>query len=171
MEFDMAKVNNDLRRSKKTFNVVMTTLINSLMKLYPADTTLTFLNDEMKRVSSDSTKDHIPAVKFFTTSNLKTKLVIDGENPLIGDLMLNENEELFSKNVGVSIPPLDALGISEKWPTMQQADKTNVWKILERLIRLSAQVMVGMKISSGTLTEMLKSPEVLKMLEDQGLKK
>lgn len=105
----------DLKMAKKTFNTVCGVLITQLLTLFKDNGTLKFIKDELDRFAKDPKNSHVPAVKYFKTMNLATK--VKPSEPgreagaiVVGELVVRKDPIIFTDAVGVTIPELEALG-------------------------------------------------------------
>ena len=153
---------SDVRRAKKTFNVISKALIDQLLTLYAGDKTLIFLKDEIERCGADRKQDHVPAGNFFNTMNIKTKIIPDQERMVgeeavvVGELVIRKDPRLFTPETGVTIPILEAMGLCEKWPKLSEVNKEMVWGYLVRMAKAAAQVVMGMQILDPKIAEALR---------------
>lgn len=115
MEADTQHAIRDLRLAKKTFNVISGALIDQLLNLFKDNGTLKFIKEELVRFSKDPKNCHVPAVKYFQTMNIPTKIkpVADDEqrSVVVGELIIRKDPVIFTDDVGVKIPELEALGM------------------------------------------------------------
>jgi hypothetical protein len=168
---DKGKAGRDLRVAKKTFNVITNALIDQLLCLFADNGTLRFLKEELQRFASDPRSNHVPAVKYFKTMNLATKVepkAVRGPLPeestiVVGELIIRNDPVIFTDAVGVKIPELEALGMQEKWPLLSKTNQDIVWDYLVRMAKTSAQVVIGMQMVDGTL------PNVVQQLTEKGV--
>ena len=159
---DKANPAKDLRLAKKTFNVITVALIDQLLALFKDDGTLKFIKNEIEQTSKDPKNNHVGAVRFFRAMNLATavKSTIergDDEKIVVGELVLRQDPVIFTDEVGVVIPDLEALNMKDKWPKLSETNKVLVWDYLSRMAKTSAQVVIGMQATSGQLTEIIQT--------------
>ena len=155
----------EIRRAKKTFNVIAVSLIDQILAMFPGEQTLIFFKSEMERLSKDKKKDHVPAANFFSTMNTETNIPPDtsckrdtimGEKVVVGELVIRKDERLFGSETGVSIPAIDALGLKDKWPKLSAANHDMVWDYLIRMAKCSAQVVLGMQMMDPKLQQVMR---------------
>ena len=153
---------SDIRRSKKTFNVLCKTLIEQLLALYPDQPTLRLVLSELARVSSNKKEDHVGCVRYFKTMNQPTKIADpkSGEPVLVGELIMEKDPRLFAEDCGVKVPELDALDMRGKWPSLTAINKEMVWDYLRRMAECSAKVVVGMSVTKQKIEEAMKDENV-----------
>lgn len=162
------KAAKDLKLAKKTFNVITSALMDQLLVLFTNDATLKVLKVELAKFAADLGSNHVPAVKYFTTMNLATKIKskIDDKDDaiVVGELIVRKDPVIFTKDVGVVIPELEALGMQDKWPKLNTANQEMVWDYLIRMAKTSAQVVIGMQMVDGRI------PAIIKDLADKGVR-
>ena len=150
----------ELKRAKKTFNVISVALIDQLLKIFGEEPVLMFFRSEIEKFSKDRADDHVPAANFFGTMNVETKLARESDrmsDPIpVGELIIRKDERLFGPETGVVIPALEALGLCQKWPKLSPANKEMVWGYLIRMAQTSTQVVVGMRMHSGMLKQVVQ---------------
>lgn len=139
----------ELRRAKKTFNVVSTALIDQLLAAFPNEPVLTFFRGEIDKLAADPKTAHVPAANFFATMNVATKIQAtdSDEMTVVGELVVRHDERLFGPECGVVVPALEALGLKAKWPKLSAKEREMVWGYLGRLATHAAQVVVGTQMS------------------------
>ena len=145
---------SEIRRAKKTFNVVSVALIDQLLVLFKEEPKLIFFKEEMQRLSADKKQDHLPAANFFQTMNIETKIEPSGDTKragddgkiVVGELVIRKDDRLFGPEVGVTVAALEVLNLKEKWPKLTQANKDMVWDYLIRMAKSAAQVVFGMQM-------------------------
>ena len=150
----------EVRRAKKTFNIVATSLIDSLIAIFGQETKLVFLKEEMERMSKDPKDMHVPAANFFKTMNIVTAIRSETDPDrviVVGELIARTDERLFTPETKVSIPALEQLDIPAKWPKLNAKNKVKMWELLVRLAALSSQVVIG--------TQLLDHPEMLEAIK------
>lgn len=158
---------SEIRRSKKTFNVVAKALIEQLLTLFEGEQTLIFFMSELDRFASDKKQDHVPSANFFTTMNIETKIPpsqesgessgrVLGDKIVVGELVIRKDDRLFGPDTGVSIPALEALGLKEKWPRLSATNREMVWDYLIRMAKCSAQVVLGMQMMDPKMQQVMK---------------
>ena len=81
----------------------------------------------------------------------------DDEKIVVGELVLRQDPVIFTDEVGVVIPELEALNMKDKWPKLSETNKVLVWDYLSRMAKTSAQVVIGMQATSGQLTEIIQT--------------
>ena len=159
---------SEIRRAKKTFNVIATTLIDQLLTLFEGEQTLIFFRSELDRLAKDKKQDHVPAANFFNTMNIETKIPpsqdaasagvrILGDKVVVGELIIRKDDRLFGPDAGVTIPALEALGLKGKWPELTPANRELVWDYLIRMAKCAAQVVLGMQ---------MMDPQMQKVMQD-----
>lgn len=111
------QVTKELRLAKKTFNVISGALIDQLLSLFKDNGTLKFIKEELDRFAKDPKNSHVPAVKYFKTMNMATKVKpttvgrgTDESAIVVGELIIRKDPVIFTDAVGVTIPELEALG-------------------------------------------------------------
>lgn len=148
---------NEKRLCKKTFNSVGAAFFREIGKIFPNDPKLMFLAEELKRFSTMKDKDHVPAMQFFKAMNVATGLrsVHAPEVAVVGELVLNHDDRLFSAECTAVIPQLDAVDFKTKWGKLSQANRQFVWGYLDRMAQLSAKVAAFIAIGQGDVQDML----------------
>lgn len=164
------QVTRELRLAKKTFNVISCALIEQLLGLFKDNGTLKFIKEELTRFSKDPKNNHVPAIKYFKTMNMVTKIKpkvdrVDSDlnTIVVGELVVRKDPVIFTDAVGIVIPELEALGMSDKWPRLSSANQEMVWDYLIRMAKTSAQVVIGMQMTDGRL------PGVIEDLAKKGV--
>lgn len=151
----------EVRRAKKTFNIVAIKLIENITSIFGPSPKLDFFKAEIERMQKDPKEAHVAAANFFKTMNTPTaiKSSIDGGHVVVvGELIVRNDERLFiPAEIKTSIAALEELGIPEKWPKLNATNKVKMWDFLTRLATLSSQVVMG--------TQMLAHPELLEVLK------
>ena len=153
---------SEIRRAKKTFNVISVALIDQLTTLFPGEQTLIFFKSEMDRLSKDRKQDHVAAVNFFNTMNIETKIPplaadrILGDKVVVGELVIRKDDRVFGPDTGVVIPALEALGLKDKWPRLSATNRNMVWDYLIRMAKCAAQVVLGMQMMDPKMQQVVK---------------
>jgi len=142
----MDKMTVEIRRAKKTFNIISAALIDQLLVLFPQEPKLIFFKEEIQRLGKDPKEAHVPAANFFETMNIETKLMSEDGPIVVGELIVRKDERLFGNDTGVTIAALETLGIKDKWPKLSATNKEMVWDYLIRMSKACAQVVLGMQM-------------------------
>ena len=149
----------DLRRAKKTFNIVSIALIDQLLGMFKEEPTLKYFKSEIQRYLTHPTDSHVPAANYFDTMNVETKVPPpEGETDalVVAELILKKDERLFGPECGVVVPALEVLNLKAKWPLLRPSEKLLVWGYLERLATHATQVVIGMQMLIPEMREALQ---------------
>lgn len=148
------------RLLRKTFNSVAGAFFREMGKVFANDAKMTFLSEELHRLSKTKDKDHVPAMQFFKAMNTSTGLisVTDiGAIAVVGELVLTHDERLFAPECNVVIPQLDAIDFKTKWAQLSQENRQFVWGYLERMAQLSAKVAASMVINESDVMGLMSA--------------
>jgi len=163
-----------LALSKKTFNRVSAALFSQLRKIFPADPKLQFLNEELNRMAGSQKTEHVPAMQFFDAMNTSTGLpsvIGSGEIAVIGELVLNRDERLFSDDCTADIPQLNAINFKAKWASLSGANRVYVWGYLQRMAELSAKVAASAAINPYDIAKLVDAASKASMAASSSDKK
>jgi hypothetical protein len=165
----------EIRRAKKTFNIISIALIDQMLTLFKEDATLQFLKSEIEKMAVDKKNDHVCAANYFKTMNIETKippskdLGREEDDPVlgkvvVGELVIRMDDRLFGPDTGVAIPVIDQLGLKEKWPKLSEKNKQMVWDYLIRMAKAAAQVVIGTQMTNpefmGTIQKSMSGVNV-----------
>jgi hypothetical protein len=149
------------RASYKAFNAVAKKFLEHLLRLFPDDPTLRFILQEYTKVSSDRAAYKQPAAAFFREIRKKVPLSNYGPPkpgaPAYGgraeveyaDMLMEKDERALEEPVPVAV--LRGIRLPAKWKTMDAEMRSDVWKYVERLVRLASQAVFS---GSSALDEM-----------------
>lgn len=152
------KHRKQLLLSKKTFNRVSAALFNQLRKIFPADPKLQFLHEELNRMASSAKTEHVPAMQFFSAMNIPTgvpSIAGQGNVAVVGELILNSDDRLFSDDCSADIPQLNAVDFKAKWGLLNDTNRTCVWGYLQRMAELSAKVAAVIAINPSDIIKLV----------------
>lgn len=130
------------RKNIKMFNTLTTTLLEQMLKIFPADGKLVFMKQELVKNKKDPQTSDVPCKKFVELMCTDSGLTNEAGLPIVvGELIVNRDSRIFSPEVNV--PALDFMGIKDKWSHLNEQNKKMVWGYMEHMSKSSAKACVG----------------------------
>jgi hypothetical protein len=86
-------MSNEIRRAKKTFNVIAAALIDQLLTLFKGEQKLIFFKSEIENFAKNKKQDHVPAANYYNAMNIETEIPPSadvGERPNGGKIVVGE---------------------------------------------------------------------------------
>lgn len=123
----------------KTFNATARVFFREIRKIFSKDATMDFLAGQLDKYAKNQVASHVPALQFYKAMNTKTGIPSETGEAVVGEMVLNHDARLFSKDCTASIPQLDAIDFRNKWGLLTQENREFVWGYLERMAKLSAE--------------------------------
>ena len=142
--------------SAVVFNSTARCLMRQIGVIFPHETNLEFIQRELTNYSSktNAATRHVPAVKFFESMRIGTGIEKDGVELVLGDMILNQDERLFSDECTADIPALSAINLRAKWKVLSVENKKTIWEYLERMATLAAKVKSEHALRNGELSDL-----------------
>ena len=137
-----------LRLVKKTFNVISVAMINQLLTIFKNDPSLKLFKEQIQEFA-ETKEDFTPALHYFQTMNIETLLEGKYGKMAVGEMVLNKDARLFTGEVGVRVPALDALQLSQKWPKLSEKNQDYMWDYLIRMANHSVEIAMLMRLEEN----------------------